>query len=115
MTAIARVHEDAHGEVAVARVEGEVDASNVVDVGVRIRGLMTNRSTRLVVDLSDTTYLDSAGINLLFGIGEELRTRQQSLRLVVRERSPIARMLAITALDRAFPAHDTVEQAAGDP
>jgi anti-anti-sigma regulatory factor len=58
-----------------------------------------------------TTYLDSAGINLLFVLGDELRSRQQELRLVVGAGTPIARMLSVTGLDRAYPAHASVEDA----
>ena len=102
MTPFAVVDEDWHDDVPVVRIDGEVDAANVGDVGSRLRAMMTNRSVVLVVDLSDTSYLDSAGINLLFAIGEELRTRQQALRLVVPPGSAVARMLTITSLDRAY-------------
>ena len=54
----------------------------------RLRGLLTNRSESLVVDLVATTYIDSAGINLLFELAAELRQRQQRLFLVVAERLP---------------------------
>jgi len=56
-----------HGDVPVARIAGEVDASNVDDVRNRLRSLLTNRSVSLVVDLSATSYLDSAGIVLSLG------------------------------------------------
>jgi anti-sigma B factor antagonist len=105
------VREEWHGDVPIARIEGEVDAANVAEVGARLRGLMTNLRMRLVVDLSATRYLDSAGINLLFAIGDELRARQQTLHLVVAEKSPVTRMLTITSLDRAHPAHTSVEDA----
>ena len=69
-----------------------------------------------MVDLTPTTYLDSAGINLLFALGDELRTRQQTLRLVVAPGSSIARMLSITSLDRAHPTFATAAEAlAGEP
>jgi anti-anti-sigma factor len=108
---LATVRIEWHEDVPVARVMGEIDASNVVEVGDSLRGLVTNQSRCLVVDLSDTQYLDSAGINLLFAIGEELRSRQVGLRLVVVPTSPIARMLSITSLDRAFPTHGTLPDA----
>jgi anti-anti-sigma factor len=102
-----------HDGVPVAHLQGEIDASNAREIGDRLRALLTNRLERLVVDLSQTTYLDSTGINLLFTLGDELRGRQQSLRLVVGERSPIARMLTITGLDRAHPTFPTLADALG--
>jgi anti-sigma B factor antagonist len=95
----------------VAAIAGEVDASNVASVGDELRRLVTNRSTELIVDLTPTTYLDSAGINLMFSLGDELRSRQLALRLVIAGGSPIARMLRITSLDRAYPTYPTVAAA----
>ena len=111
MTAIVAVREAWHDDVPVARIEGEVDAGNVADVGARLRRLVTNRSVRLVVDLSPTTYLDSAGINLLFAVGQELSARQQTLHLVVHEGTPVTRMVALTGLHRTFPTHRSVGDA----
>ena len=107
----ATIIDDWHGDLPVARVEGEVDASNSAELGIRLRDLVSNRSVGLIVDLTATTYLDSAGINLLFAIGDELVARQQRLRLVVEPTSPIARMLAITSLDQVHPVHDSVPAA----
>ena len=111
MSELARVHVEWHGETAVAAVTGEVDASNVAEVGDALRTLVTNDSTELVVDLSPTEYLDSAGINLMFALGDELRSRQLTLRLVIAPGSPVARMLAITSLDRAHPTYATLAEA----
>jgi anti-anti-sigma factor len=102
---LATVTEEALGDVVVARIEGEVDASNSADIGVRLRAALSNRSTALVVDLTETSYLDSAGINLMFELAAALRERQQQLRLVVPPDAPIARAMAITGLDGTVPTH----------
>jgi anti-anti-sigma factor len=93
MRPLARVLVERGDDVSIAAVEGEVDVSNVAGVGGRLRELVTNRSTALVVDLTDTTYLESAGINLLFALAAELDHRQQRLRLVVAPSSQIARVM----------------------
>ena len=111
MSTLARFDDEWHGEIPVARVRGEVDASNVKEMGDRLRGLLSNRSLALVVDLSATTYLDSAGINLLFALAEELRGRQQRLAVVVVEGSPIARVVSLTGLNQALPVLPTLPDA----
>ena len=111
MTSLARVEHETRGDVPVVRIVGEVDASNVREIGDVLRQGLSNHSHRLVVDLSPTTYLDSAGINLLFALGQEMRRRQQELHLVVGEASPIARMLSLTGLDQAVPTHAVLEDA----
>jgi anti-sigma B factor antagonist len=108
---LAEVRVDWHEGIPVAAVDGEVDASNAGDVAADLRALVTNRSTDLVVDLTPTRYLDSAGINLLFSLGEALRARQLTLRLVIAVGSPVSRMLTITGMDRAHATHPTVADA----
>ena len=103
MSTLARLEDEWHDEIPVARLQGEVDASNVKEMGDRLRSLLSNRSVALVIDLSATMYLDSAGINMLFALAEELRGRQQRLALVVGKGSPIARMITLTGLDQTIP------------
>jgi len=111
MSLLARVLEDRRDGVAVAAVEGEIDASNANAIGERLRAMLTNHDAALVVDLSGTTYLDSAGINLLFELSSELTARQQSLRLVLPPGSPMLRMFAIAGLSGAIPTHPTRDAA----
>jgi len=111
---LARVVEERRDDVSIAAIEGEIDASNVREVGERLRSLVTNHSTALVVDLTETTYLDSAGINRLFELSSELTDRQQRLRLVVPGSTPILRMLTIAGLAGAIPTHETRAAALGE-
>ena len=114
MTLLARITDERRGGLEVARVDGEIDASNVVWVENRLRALLTNQSDGLVVDLSPTAYLDSAGIALWFALAEDLRQHQQQLRLVVVADSSIARMVTLTGLDAVVPTHPTLQQALND-
>ena len=107
MSLIARIVDERHGDVPIVTVEGEIDASNAQEIGDRMRTALSNQGKVLVVDLTPTTYIDSAGINVLFRLGVELGERQQELHVVVASASPIARMLAIVGLDRALPTHAT--------
>jgi len=111
VTQLVRVTEQPGVEVSLASVAGEVDASNADEVGVRLRALLTNHHRALVIDLSETTYLDSAGLNLLFALADELDHRQQRLHLVVPDGSPIARMVVLVGLDTVVPLHLTRDAA----
>jgi anti-sigma B factor antagonist len=111
MRQLARIVSETHEDVPVARLEGEVDMTNATSLGERLRALLTNRSAALIVDLAPTTYLDSSGITLLFGLAQELRLRQQQLHLVVPDGSPVARVITITGLDQTAPTHPTLDEA----
>jgi anti-sigma B factor antagonist len=105
MTSIVHVREERLETTAIATLDGELDASSVGEVAVKLRRIVQNHSLRLVIDLGKVDYLDSAGINLLYAVGEELRARQQQLHLVVVPGSPIERTLAIVGVNRMFPVH----------
>ena len=112
MRQLARIVPEAYGDdVVVAHIEGEIDLSNAQPIGNRLRDLLTNRSVALVVDLGETTYLDSSGIALLFTLFDELRRRQQQLLLVVPRGSQVLRVLNLTGVDRAMPMHETLDGA----
>jgi anti-anti-sigma factor len=107
MSSLAHVSATPGGAVSVASIAGEVDASNVAEIGERLRALLTNRSMTLVVDLTETTYLDSAGINLLFALASELEHRQQRLRLVIASGSQIERLTTMVNLGAVTAIHPT--------
>jgi anti-anti-sigma factor len=111
MSLIANIRDEKEEGVPIVAIEGEIDASNSPEISSRLRDALSNRSTALLVDLTETTYIDSAGINVLFKLGLELRERQQQLHLVVAASSPIARMIAIVGLNEAVPTHPTREAA----
>lgn len=102
---MANVTEERRGGTVIAHVRGEVDASNAGWLGARLRALMTNQSDALAIDLTETTYLDSAGIALIFALVEELATHQQHLHLVIPEGAPTARMLAFAGVESAVQVH----------
>jgi anti-sigma B factor antagonist len=111
MSVLLEIFEEWHDGVPVLRLDGEIDVSNVDEIRSRMHALVTNRSFALVVDLSPTSYLDSAGINLLFAVGEEMRARQQQLYVVLPDASPVLRMVSLTGLDQALPTFASVEDA----
>jgi anti-anti-sigma factor len=113
VTVLANITGELRGNMAIARVEGEIDASNVVWVEERIRMPLTNRCEGLAVDLTRATYLDSAGIAMLFRLATALRQHQQELRLVLAEGSPVARMASLSGLESAVPTHPSLDAALG--
>jgi anti-anti-sigma factor len=52
----------------------------------------------LVVDLTNTTYLDSAGLALLLRLAERMQARQQLLSIVVPVDSRVRRAFELTGL-----------------
>jgi anti-anti-sigma factor len=95
----------------VVRLAGEVDISNAGRLEEEISDVVPNDAAALVIDLSDTAYLDSAGIRMLFELGQRLSGRRQEVAVVVPEDSLIRHSLVVTELDQAVPMHGTLEDA----
>lgn len=86
--------------VAVWHVTGEIDASNVGPLGVRMTAGLAHERRGLALDLRDTTYIDSAGVGLLFDMAARLRAERKGLHVVVDPGSFVARVLHAVALER---------------
>jgi anti-anti-sigma factor len=102
---------DALDEVVVARVLGAIDLSNAGHLEDEVSGAVPNAAHAVVLDLAETTYLDSAGIRLVFGLAEKLRRRGQTLRLVVPASAPIERVLELSHVGEVVAIDRTLEDA----
>jgi anti-anti-sigma factor len=111
MSDLVEVVADVDRDVPVCHVRGEIDASNIELVQARLTSSIVTNAHGLVIDLTDTDYLDSAGVRVLFYLASELRARGQSLQLVSPPNGIVRRVLALTAFDDIVPVHGQIEQA----
>ena len=108
---IAKLDVEAHPEGPVIRVAGEVDLSNSDAVRNDIVRAVPHDANGVVLDLTQTTYLDSSGIRLLFDLAERLHARRQRMVLVVAEAALVRRVVVLTKLDDAVPLLEGVDEA----
>ena len=109
MSQLAEFEFEERGSVLVASITGEVDGSNAADLRLALADRLPSTASALVLDLSNTSYLDSAGIHTLFELGRRLAARRQSLRLVVPSDSPMRRVLELCAVDAVAPMDAALE------
>ena len=98
MTGLADLNIEETRGVTVARISGEVDASNADEIERRILAAVSNQVPGAVIDVSAAEYFDSAGVRLLFAVGQSLERRGQSLRVVVPSRAVVADVLETVRL-----------------
>jgi anti-anti-sigma factor len=103
---LAIVTED-RAEAAVVHVFGEVDLANATLLE-RAIGKAARETNLVIVDFSECRYLDSTTLTVLVKCGKTLGER---LRIVVPEKARIARVFAITKLDRVLRIATSVEAA----
>ncbi len=99
------------GDAVLARVRGEVDLSNALAVQEQLLDAVPNSASALVLDLSDTGYLDSSGVRLIFELARRLSSRGQKLELVVPDDSVIKRVLVLTEVHQVVPMSKAVDSA----
>jgi anti-anti-sigma factor len=99
------------GETTIARLAGELDASNAPELGERLLESMTNRSVALLVDLRETSYLDSSGVELIFDLAERLSDRRQHLHLLIEGESFVAEVLRTVAVSDVAQVHTELAEA----
>jgi anti-sigma B factor antagonist len=97
-----------HRNGVVLEVAGEVDLSNATQLEAVFEHVLREEPAVLVIDLSRTTFLGSAGLSLL------MRARDHAGVAEVRVAAPSAiarRAIEIMALDQVLPLFDTVDDA----
>ncbi|HEY7892158.1 MAG TPA: STAS domain-containing protein [Solirubrobacteraceae bacterium] len=99
---LARIESSEQNGVRVLAVVGELDISNI-DLLQREAFELSNGSLGLVLDLNETTHIDSATIRLLFDLQRGLARRRQALRVIYAAGSIVERVLELTAFDRQAP------------
>lgn len=98
-------HNDDH---TVCRPSGELDAYTVGQFRDTLGSLA--EEPRLLIDLSEVPFMDSAGLGAL--IGGIRRARENSSEVVVAcSRPTLTRLLHTTGFDRIVPVTETVDEA----
>lgn len=100
-----------HGPITVLTVSGELttDQSDPFRRSCQERFEAGRRD--VLLDVNELTLVDSAGLELLLWLSDQVAQRSGQLRLVGPDET-IRKILEITRLDRRFAIHDTVEAAA---
>jgi anti-sigma B factor antagonist len=102
---MADVRFEREDKTAVAVVTGEVDMSNAASVRQQIAESVTPDDDALLIDLSELSFIDSAGLHALIELGTVLHERRQQLLLCVPQGSTIQRAIEIIGLPRAVSVH----------
>jgi anti-sigma B factor antagonist len=88
--------------IAVVAPTGRVDAVTAPLLRARCDALLADGTTRLVIDLSDVEFLDSAGLAAMVGALKRARAAGGDVRLVAPETPAVRRILELTRFDRVF-------------
>jgi stage II sporulation protein AA (anti-sigma F factor antagonist) len=111
VTRLAQLDFERRDDVVVARIAGELDLSNVHDIGDALNAAVTSDVRGLVLDLSALDHLDSAGVRLIFDLRSRLATARQQVTAVVPDGAPIREILELAAVPATVPVFASLAQA----
>ena len=96
--------------VSIVELAGEVDLYTAPEVKRELLKVIEDGAQRVVVDLTETTFIDSTTLGVLLGGLKRLRAVDGEIVLVCSDRN-IRKIFEITLLDRVFPIVETAEEA----
>ncbi len=94
----------------VIALSGEVDLYTAPEFKQQLLDVIAKQAKQVIVDFSDTTFIDSTTLGVLVGGVKRLRTNDGQLSLVCSDRN-ITKIFEITGLDRVFTIYPTREEA----
>ncbi|HEY5169417.1 MAG TPA: STAS domain-containing protein [Thermoleophilia bacterium] len=102
----------ADGRPPVVALEGEFDLDTVPEVDRFLRRALgpLYHQDNLVIDMAQTTFVDSSFIGFLLRLSAAQRAKQREL-LLVRPCGQVRRVFAIVGLHNMVPVFDTIEAA----
>jgi anti-sigma B factor antagonist len=96
--------------VPVVRPEPEIDLGNADRLRLALLRAMTDSPAVVVVDMTDTAFCDSTGLNVLVRAHKQLEAAGGELRVVIREPT-LLRIFAVTGISSMFHMFTTLDEA----
>jgi len=101
------------GEQAVVTAPAEIDAANAGEIRQALLAAASHDAAVLIIDMSATTFCDSAGVQAIIDTYNQAAATQTQLRLVA---TAVLRILTLVGVDQLTPIYPTLEAAlAGAP
>jgi anti-sigma B factor antagonist len=97
-------------DTQLLRARGELDLYAAPELKRRLASALDAGKTRIVVDLTDASFMDSTALGVLLGALKRLRVRDGAL-AVASEQPTILRILEVTGMNQVLDLHKTADDA----
>ncbi len=98
------------GNAMVLQMQGSLDADSISVFKKVATPLVEKGCSRLVLDCSTLSFVDSMGLGVLISLLRKLRAKQGDLKIVGMN-AEVRSIFEITRLHRLFDCHNNVEEA----
>lgn len=99
-----------YGRTAVVKLPAEIDLTLADAVREALLSVLNSGALGLVVDMTATTFCDSAGITALVRAARRAGANGATIRLAATA-PPVLRIFSLVGIDRLIDIHPTVEEA----
>src|SRR5437588_12558812 len=115
MTQLGRIEAEDRPGLRLLRMVGDVDLSNAASLSSELQAAIANDPPTVVIDLTETGYLDSMGVELLFRLAERLHGRRHRLHLVIPPGVPVRSVIELTGLSDLVPVWEALADVPAEP
>ncbi|MGH3404956.1 MAG: STAS domain-containing protein [Streptosporangiaceae bacterium] len=98
----------------VVRAAEEIDLTNADALRAAILAAHAAAPDTVIVDMTDTAFCDSTGLNVLVRAHKQLEDQGGQLRVVIREPT-LLRILTVTGISRMFHMFASLDEAIAGP
>lgn len=95
----AKVESSAEGGLMHIVLRGEIDLANAVAIEDELREAVSQQPSAVSIDLTDLTYIDSAGIRILYRLAARLHALRIVLKIIVPFDSPTRRLIELSGFE----------------
>jgi anti-sigma B factor antagonist len=105
-----RIELGSEGPARFVKIQGELDLANAERLTEALSGLEPEPAGRVVIDLAECEFIDSAGLSAILHGAQELSGDAGSVRIACPE-GHLRDLLRITAIDQSIPVVATRDEA----
>jgi anti-anti-sigma factor len=105
------LQETRDGDVSVVHPVGEIDMQTMRPLRELVQSLPDDGVRYMVLDLRDVSFLDSAGMSVLFGAKKRLSEDGGECYVVTSEKGFVAKTLDTIAIDKVMPHMHELDEA----
>jgi anti-sigma B factor antagonist len=98
------------GRTAIVRLPGEIDLTNADAIREGLLSALNQAAVALIVDMTATTFCDSAGITALVRASRRAAATGATIRLAASA-PPVLRVLTLVGIDRLIDIYPRVDAA----
>jgi anti-sigma B factor antagonist len=99
-----------YSNVIVIELQGEIDGDGAGHLKDTVTETMSRRRTGIVLNMSDVSFIDSQGLELLLWVRDYCRRNKTQLRLAALDEN-CKKILEITRLQNEFDCHAELAEA----